>query len=1140
VLVALVAIGTSAVALAQPLPETGTIAGVVTDAALGAPLESATIVLSGPAGSESAQQLRTTRADGRFAFEAVRAGTYQLEFTRVGYAASSIAALAVLAGRESRADQALSERLADSQSQSETGPIEEIKVRGDPTADLLGSIETRAQSDELVNVLGAEDLSKFAAVDMADALKRVSGVNVVEGQFAIIRGLEDRYSSTLYNGAPVPSPDPDRQSVQLDLFPAEIVNQVVVSKTFGQELPSNSSGGSIDVRTPELPENPLEIAVSAKAGINENAYDRFFELEGGNPVGNEQKGLGALESEYGGAIKGRTSVLEREVRYKVVANWGNDYVTEEGFQEGRQPAKGSSHFPAADLAYGDLSLSDGRFDLTTSDYSDQLALYGGVGFDIDELSDHTVDASIFYTRKNSEAVQLRENGSLPGFDYGAIREKWVNGEDIDASSFDGSTAFFRPGVTGSYDAWIGNVVQRANPGEATTRGLLWYASMYDSRSFDIGRDLAVYQLQGDHILDLFIDGLHVEWTGNYATTTQEETSLGARFAYEPCRNDDVNVFNCPSGVTPINDDLDATPTSIPTSVRTLGPGSFLARRGLFLSDNDIEEEQYFGRFDGDYEIEPLSWLTAKAQSGVWYEHAERDVTSSFLSGDRLSIECPNPAVQGCVGSGTQYVIFGDTAQQMGSRIFTTALPKGSDGVLDGLLSSRNESMREISAVHVGAKTTFWEDLDVLGGLRLENIFIETKNDPFSDQLEFDQTPRIFPSKYLFFDRLDNPARLEPTQPPPYNSDILGIDVPRGLCRDLAGQPIPGGGQCVDLVDRAEIASLINGEIDENYALPSAAIAYHPFRWLTLRGAYSETVARPSFRELGYYVSAEPGTDDLTVGNPQLGLSEVESWDARVEFVWGNYADLFAVSLFQKDIEDPIEQIVVRDPSIFEDSATDTFRTFFNNPSKGKIRGIELETRLNLSLVRLDFLDVEVPGRPYLDFLEYLSVGGNYSYFDAEVRRSRAELARSTAFFFPSGTPTGPTPYRGLERKRRLYGQPEWIANADISFDHPLWGTKVTLAFFAISDLLDAAGVASPDQSGSIRTFTLDRYIDSYEQLDLVISQELWRGFAVKFSAKNLTDSKRAIVYDPDQTAHRVPEREYRRGRDYSLALTWTF
>ena len=71
--------------------------------------------------------------------------------------------------------------------------------------------------------------------------------------------------------------------------------------------------------------------------------------------------------------------------------------------------------------------------------------------------------------------------------------------------------------------------------------------------------------------------------------------------------------------------------------------------------------------------------------------------------------------------------------------------------------------------------------------------------------------------------------------------------------------------------------------------------YRPIEGLSLRGAWSQTVARPSFREMGFYVSVEPGTDDLTVGNPQLQLSDVESWDARAEYAWGEYGDLAALS-----------------------------------------------------------------------------------------------------------------------------------------------------------------------------------------------------------------------------------------------------
>jgi outer membrane receptor protein involved in Fe transport len=331
---------------------------------------------------------------------------------------------------------------------------------------------------------------------------------------------------------------------------------------------------------------------------------------------------------------------------------------------------------------------------------------------------------------------------------------------------------------------------------------------------------------------------------------------------------------------------------------------------------------------------------------------------------------------------------------------------------------------------------------------------------------------------------------------------------------------------VDLTTREEIDALINGEIDETRVLPSAGLAYRPLEGLVLRGAwYSQSVARPSFREIGYYVSVEPGSTEVVVGNPQLELSDVESYDARAEYTWGDFGDLVALSAFYKEIERPIESIL-----LFNPVGGAQYRTFFNNPNDATLWGLEAEARKSL-----DFLYFDV-----LDFLQYLSVGGNYTWIDAEVDRSEEELARSTGFF---GVPAGQSEaFSGLKESRRLFGQPEWIANADVSFDHPDWGTRVTLAWFAISDVLDAAG--SGQQIGSqIGALTLDRYIDSFHQLDLIASQSfslpLVPGeFALKFSAKNLTDSTRKIVYDPEQTREEIAERAYRVGRDYSLSLQY--
>ena len=275
-------------------------------------------------------------------------------------------------------------------------------------------------------------------------------------------------------------------------------------------------------------------------------------------------------------------------------------------------------------------------------------------------------------------------------------------------------------------------------------------------------------------------------------------------------------------------------------------------------------------------------------------------------------------------------------------------------------------------------------------------------------------------------------------------------------------------------------------------LPGArASAIRPLEGLALRGAYSQTVARPSFREMGFYVSVEPGTDDLIVGNPQLGLSDVESYDTRAEYTWGELGDLVAVSVFYKTIQDPIESIVVRNPLNFEGSSSALYRTFFNNPNKASLWGIELEARKNFGFLGPDFA-------------QYLSIGGNFTYINAKVDRTEIELARSRAFFGTAAADEAR--FSDLSQSRRLFGQPEWIANADLSFDEPDWGTKATLAFFAISDVLDAAGSATISPNGSVISFTLDRYVDSFSQLDLILSQtwhvELLRGdLTFKFSVE---------------------------------------
>jgi outer membrane receptor protein involved in Fe transport len=936
------------------------------------------------------------------------------------------------------------------------------------------------ESDRQLDIMSAEDMSKFAAGDVADALKRVSGVNVVEGQFAIIRGLDDRYNSSIYNGAPIPSPDPDRQSVQLDLFPSDIVSNLVVSKTFGPDLPSNSAGGAIDIISHDYPES-FELKLSGSMKLNSNAIDDgFLRLDRDSPVGIDTNGLDdLLGSEYGLSVGGRGSFLERELRYKAVLNRELEFDTAQGTQESREPNFARPD-RSGDLSLGELSLSGGRFDLTQSDRSEQRTGYLGLGFDVDAGGNHKLDGSAFYTRKDEETIELRENGFFPNVDYSELAALQREGRELPAEVF---TDRVIPGT------WLAQV--RSEVGDAQSRGPLWSASFSESEAFQRERDLRVFQLNGDHRIEL-LPGLRLRWAANQATTNQSEDSRAANLFFEP---EDP-------------EDLDDIPTRFPVTVDALGPGTFYSSNGILFSSNDVEETQNFVRVDAEYERSLFEQLTLRVSGGLWYEESERDVTSEFL--DNIFVD-----------GRSQFAIPGDTPAELGRAIFDAVSPSG-------LRETSNESSREIRAFHLGAKATLFGKLDVLAGFRRESIFIESLNDPFIDQVAFDGSPAIFPTKWLLFDRFDNPARREPAAPPGtvFNDELLGIETPKGPCRDLAGEVLPGSSECVDLIDRAEIESLINGEIDEKKLLPSLGLTLRPLDGLSIRGSFSRTVARPSFRELGFYLSVKPGNDDLFIGNPQLQLSDVESWDTRIEYAWGTTGDLVALSLFTKTIEDPIEAFVVRNPANRDLTSDALFRTFFNNPSEATLRGFEVEARKNAGFLGFDFA-------------QYFSVGGNFTYIDAEVDRTEAELARSERFF---GTVDGvDTRFPELEESRRLFNQPEWIANLDLTFDQPEWETKVTLAFFAISDVLDAAGSASIGPDGTVRAFTLDRFVDSFHQLDLVASQSIPVRFgevSLKLSAKNLTDSKRGITFDPDQTRDEVDERTFRVGRDFSLSLTY--
>ena len=140
-------------------------------------------------------------------------------------------------------------------------------------------LEIRKKNNTVSEVLGRESMTRSGDSDAASSLKRVTGLTLVNGKFVFVRGLGDRYSSVLMNGSQVPSPEPTRRVVPLDLFPISMLESITVQKSFSPERPSEFGGGLIELTSRELPK---EFSGSMSIGFSSDRFESGLGYQGGS------------------------------------------------------------------------------------------------------------------------------------------------------------------------------------------------------------------------------------------------------------------------------------------------------------------------------------------------------------------------------------------------------------------------------------------------------------------------------------------------------------------------------------------------------------------------------------------------------------------------------------------------------------------------------------------------------------------------------------------------------------------------------------------------------------------------------------------------------------------------------------------
>ena len=232
---------TAAHAQAPPTQQRqGTIRGTVLDASSGRP-----VIGAGAEVVEMKKAATRTDLDGHFDID-VAPGTYRVRLSAALYEGKVLDHVRVAPGETTRLSASLTPKVDTS--------VEVIEVVADVTAATEATqLLKRKLAPTISETLGAESISKTPDSDAAEVVTRVPAVTIKDDKFLIVRGLNERYSSALLNDSRLPSTDPNRRIVPLDLFPADFIESLTVIKSYTPDLPGDFAGGLVNIRLAEPP-----------------------------------------------------------------------------------------------------------------------------------------------------------------------------------------------------------------------------------------------------------------------------------------------------------------------------------------------------------------------------------------------------------------------------------------------------------------------------------------------------------------------------------------------------------------------------------------------------------------------------------------------------------------------------------------------------------------------------------------------------------------------------------------------------------------------------------------------------------------------------------------------------------------------
>jgi len=824
---------------------------------------------------------RTAESDsnGRFTIGGLPSATFTLEVNKLGYTTESSVAT-TLEGQPVEVRFGLRPKAAEESSDETT--LEEETIVGEYQEESQGGLSIDLESSSSIAVgIGKAEFSQAAISDAAGAVSKISGANIVGGKYAVVRGLGDRYSNTLVNGALISSADPSKKAVQLDLFPSDLLQSVAINKTFTPDLPAEFAGGIVLVETLRLPqERIIEFEVGTKT--NSNFGDTFYENPDGDrdywgqrddeipladlPEGFLSQGWSGRRPPgvraEGGVSREEQVVLAAEAAAQMQA------VHESGgmLPKKRSPQEEQNYaFTLGDTYKFDSGVEVGGVLAFTREAGDQVRenvqVGRGINYGSDSKpgSDGTPGAEDFVVRTQTEDryTEYLNWGLLlgAGIKVGENHEIGFTGFRNTSAEDEVSLGRYIKTIGGSFPEYLSS---DSNP---------FGAGAYTYQAFDsinpLLRELETLQLDGTHKFGPDDRQIRLDWMAARSDALEDRPN-GRTFYFSQLDFADPRIAASgdiyqPSLGTQLTaaDPFGSSPPLVVNYRESLKTVEDAANESIDLTIPAWKESDsaFF-----DFKIGTNHFVRDREVRGRLFTYNVSPTLNNRLLG----------------GGGTYGVDYRD-------GIDSPTEPDGSDRFLGWTGSQASATSPDL----IISEST-------LSGRTVRNVDAGNAIDAY----------------YIMA-----------------NAELAGWGLTGGVrleSEDRYYQVLP----------RLNPVAFVNDErivTSNDYALPGITLwrNFGPSDQFKTTFAWSRTIARPTFYEYAPVEIQDQSTGDITVGNPDLTDTLITNFDLRADWL-ATDSDRISINLFRKSMTDPIAQSYALEK-----------KTWVNGES-GTLTGLEVE------------------------------------------------------------------------------------------------------------------------------------------------------------------------------------------------------